>query len=214
MSLSADANPLRFQIIPAPAGRWIHAHPPTAALKPFAPVVPSREVKLKFTIFLERVCSSFDGSTMPNLKSADWKPSYATASWVIWSQSEKDGKVDVKRTPIKEFDCKKAAEVTFAGEATCDFCAEWQESQCTAVVTKALKQNPDSCIFEEKFIEITVCAADVKPHKDPAVSKARDKKSKEIILGAPVRVNLSVPSRCILALCHFCLFLVAGVCVG
>lgn len=188
MSLSASANPLRFQIVPA--GRLADAHPPAVALKPFAPVVRNKEVKLTFTIFLERVCFSFDGSTMPNLKSADWKPSYATASWVSWSQTEKDGKVTVSRTSSTDFVCKKAAEVTSAGEATCNFCAEWLESQCSESVTKTLKLRPDGSFFDQ-FIEITVCAADQKPH-NKEWSKVRDQKSKEIILGAPVRVNLAV----------------------
>jgi hypothetical protein len=215
MSFS-DANALRFQIVSA--CRLVDAHPRTAALKPFAPVVQVKEVKLKFTISLERVCFSFDGTKMPNLKSADWKPSYATASWVFWSKSvgKKDGEVveTFSTTPSKDFDCKQAAEVTSAGEATRCLCATWQESQCTAFVAKPLMQKPGSTSFEDKFIEITVCAADQQPHKENfKVSKVRDQKSKEIILGAPVRVNLAVHWRCILALCHFCLFLLAGFCV-
>jgi hypothetical protein len=166
-------------------------------------VLDSKEVELQFTVSLERVDFSFDGSKMPHLKSADWKPSHAIASWASWSQSEKDGKVVVSTTPNKAFACKEAAAVGCVGAAASALRAEWRDGTASAAeITKKLKLQPGGSAFDDHFIQITVFSAKqeyLKPKDGSAPTpkpptQTCDAKSKPIVLGSPLLHNLSV--RC------------------
>ncbi len=87
-------------------------------------LLESKEVELQFTVCLQRFDFFLDGSKMPNLKRADWKPSHAIASWANWSRNEKTGKVVV--TADAPFSCKEAAAVGCTAAAVCALRAEWR----------------------------------------------------------------------------------------
>ena len=174
------------------------AQQPAAAFRPFAPVLETKEIEFQFSISLDRADFCFDGSKMPNLNSADWKPSLAIASWASWSRNDQTGKTTV--TPDAFFACKEAAAVSCAGAATFNLQAEWSDStESTAQITKKLKHKADVSGFEDQFIQITLYAAkhgNCKP-KDSATFKPGpkpvcDMKSKNIVLGAPFLLNLTV----------------------
>jgi hypothetical protein len=151
-----EAQSKRFRIsFPSIAAT---AQQPAAAFRPFAPVLETKEIEFQFSISLDRADFCFDGSKMPNLNSADWKPSLAIASWASWSRNDQTGKTTV--TPDAFFACKEAAAVSCAGAATFNLQAEWSDStESTAQITKKLKQKADVSGFEDQFIQITLYAA-------------------------------------------------------
>jgi hypothetical protein len=210
MSLSSQTQPPRFRVVPR--GLAAAAQQPAVLLKPFAPVLQSKEVELQFTVSLQRFDFFLDGSKMPNLKSADWKPSHAIASWASWSRNEKTGKVVM--TADAPFACKEAAAVGCTGAAVCALRAEWRDGTASAAeITKKLKLQPGGSAFDDHFIQITVFSAKqeyLKPKDGSAPSpkpptQTCDIKSKPIALGASLLLNLSVrrpPPPALRALVH------------
>jgi hypothetical protein len=195
MSISAQSHTPRLRIVlPALAAA---IQQPAVAVKPFAPVIETKEVELKFTISLQHASLSFDGSKKPKDK-ADWKPCHAIASWASWSRNEK-GKVTT--TSNSPFACRQAASVSCDGAAASHLQVQWLEDTASAAeITKKLKQKPGGKALEEQFIQITVFAANqgLFKAKDGCAAAPRpptqtcDDKSKPIVLGAPFLLNLSV----------------------
>ena len=181
-----DDQFLRLRIIALPAT----VQQPAAAVKTFAPVVENKEVELKFTISLHQATLSFDGCKRPRDTSADWKPRHAIASWASWSRDAKTEKVIT--SPNASFCCKEAANVTLSigGAAASDLLVEWRDfTASTADITKKLKQKPGAFAFEEKFVQITVFAAN---RRRMPPTQACDETSRPIVLGVPFVINLSV----------------------
>jgi hypothetical protein len=202
MSRPAKTDPPRFCIVPAGL-----AQEAAAVLKPFAPVVKIKEVKLKFTISLEEAAVSFDsddGKKRPENTDADWIPKQAIAS-----VSSSAG--------CTFFECAEAAAVHCTDPNPCvsRLRVDWRATSSytnkptlsTVAVMKKLKQKAGSSAFDEIVVQITLYAANQKyrrtkdglfePLKPSQVMFKDVKQSgKEpnapIVLGTPFDINLSV----------------------
>jgi hypothetical protein len=143
----------------------------------------------EFKISLQHAILSFDSSKRPKNESADWKPCHAVAGWSDYTQDEKSGLITT--TPNKNFDCKQAAKVS-TGAPTSDLQVHWEDGTASSVtIRKRLKKK--------QIIRITLFAAKYHVEKtlNPEPTKLcyfdeKDNKNKEIKLGTPFLVDLSV----------------------